>query len=784
MNYYIKYIKYKNKYLELKKSRINLIGGDLPIINNFNEINLFNIDNNNYQCMEKYLNPIYGLVMVESGYVINNYYLHKSKFINTKDSKIIVNITKDIPGNVQPNNDLMKLKPIDYGRYIVIKYIYMIDNSFFTISEKGKINFNPKLKIDKYDNDILQEFIIKIRKYIKLQDIDKICFHIILYCLWWVANNDEGISQYYDGINEVFGIVNKYLPFEKKINLIDKTITSNSDFEKILIQITHKSFKIFNQEWAKHFCPESQFELKSESELELESEKTNKKTYPDCGEVTARNFINLLIFDKKTFNIDLLQKLGAISQLIEYYNVFNNFEKQTETNNLFNIFNDKLNARDAWSKLIIFYANTNNNLNLIKSCGINNKFELNAGMNLNKTQTNFFQLIKNLLTGINSWKDLENNFIDEISDKTIDGVGDIFINHKEFGEIIIKCETGHYYMKIIKPNEIINSNFNNFTQNQQKIIKILNFDNEFAMSHTNVEKFAKSLTLDNYLWYNYNIEQLDYCLNSFTNMINIDVINKLIDLIFTDKFDSDSRRRMMINVDRNYFKLIIQNHSNDNKINDFTFVSNNLNFIYNFPNLKHLNFYCGNIFTDSLNLSPLSNIISIGNDFLSGGESRLFHAKDKLTEINLMPLSNVKIIENNFLKNRKHIQNIILPSLYNLQSIGDNFLYDCRSLTQIDFSGSQNLQTIGDNFLFDCISLTQINLSELTNLQSIGNWFLHGCKSLKQIDLSGLTKLETIGENFMVGCEKSLIIKYTKEQEKLFYNNKHINNNFYTIIIV
>ena len=151
---------------------------------------------------------------------------------------------------------------------------------------------------------------------------------------------------------------------------------------------------------------------------------------------------------------------------------------------------------------------------------------------------------------------------------------------------------------------------------------------------------------------------------------------------------------MEIYVDEKYFKSIIENHSNNNKINDFTFYSNDFNFIHDLPKLKHLNFYCKDIFIGNFDLSPLSNIVSIGNDFLAGGDTKLFYINDKLVEINLISLSNVKIIGNSFLKNRKRIRHINLSSLHNLQSIGDSFLYNCSSLTQINLSNLNKLESI------------------------------------------------------------------------------------------
>jgi len=45
-----------------------------------------------------------------------------------------------------------------------------------------------------------------------------------------------------------------------------------------------------------------------------------------------RNFINLLCFNGFTFDINKLIPLKPINQLIIYYVIFNNFEKQLDDN--------------------------------------------------------------------------------------------------------------------------------------------------------------------------------------------------------------------------------------------------------------------------------------------------------------------------------------------------------------------------------------------------------------------------------------------------------------------
>ena len=132
MDYYSKYLKYKTKYLELKKQ----FGGDKAFIKSMNVISLFD---DMSEEMNKYFNPIHGMILCYSGYIKNNYHLQKNKFINTRHGNIIAKISKDVPGDVQPTNDIMILKPIDFGRYIALKYIYMNNNFFCHKKKKDNI---------------------------------------------------------------------------------------------------------------------------------------------------------------------------------------------------------------------------------------------------------------------------------------------------------------------------------------------------------------------------------------------------------------------------------------------------------------------------------------------------------------------------------------------------------------------------------------------------------------------------------------------------------------------
>jgi hypothetical protein len=802
-----KYLKYKIKYLELKNNfNMEMIGGDLPYITKIDKINLFKPTIQSHKDMEPYLNPIYGLIMHKSGYIKNKFFLSKAQK-NTKSVSVqsessepsapsessksskpsepsklneyykYYRLLKEIPGQIQPNNENMEVKPIDIGRYIALLYISK-DYQNLSKMETRKIIYN--ICNNKFDANKIQKFFTNTLKLIKecfpivkTTNIDD--FHIILFCLWWVLNNDEGIKDYYTGINEIFEICNKYFT-DKQYDLINLEYydPNPNSFEQIIFEITKEDFKIYKQEQAKHFCPN----LKDE-------------TYPDCGEVTARNLINLICynFQTKKFDIDILNNYGGIGKLINYYTVFNNFTDQSSIKPV-DIYDVELNPRDAWSKLIISDEKAKHNLRLSNSCisrtqSFNNyNYELDSGMSLDVTNTNFFQLICNLLPKVTKWDDLlksddtikptkiikiENN----IDSK---GIGTIVIHHEELKKFIIYCEAHHFYMKHIKEKEE-EVDYTGFTGDKHDKISIL-------------LKKKEKINKDNYFWIDWSSELLVGMINKDTT--EIELKKKLLELSFTDQYDSDTRKRIKIDVDNNdFFNYFINNFRLNKKINEYTYKSNNFEFVKQLENLRHLNSIIKDKSIISIDLSPLSNITSIGDEFLwiclrlesidlsplinlTSISDDFLNGCDGLESINLSPLINLTSIGDNFLNGCIGLKSINLTDLTKVVSIGDDFLYMCKQLESIDLSYLINLKEIRSGFLRDCIKLKSINLKNLTKVVSIGDKFLYSCMQLESIDLSPLINLTSIGNDSFSRCTSLNNVIYTIKQNTLLTSIQRI----------
>jgi hypothetical protein len=782
-----KYFKYKIKYLRLKNTYLNIEmkGGGKPVLTNDN-INLFNLFNptiESHIMMEPYLNPIYGLYMCEIGFIINNYYLYKTfRDLTLNYARKIYNIitVNKATGTFLPTNTIFtNITPQIIGGYIALLYICKNNKDFIkNVQHKGlkvlKL-FKPE-KLSKENQKTLEDGIKTLQMYVdsailinqffpinESHNIDDLDFHIILYCLWNVLDNK--IEDYYIGINEVINICNFFLSLIKSpvkyepIYLTYKN-TETDTFEKIIFDITKKNFYIFEMEWAKHFCSSA-----------------NGTQYRDCGEITARNFINLICFDPETneFSITILQKYNAIPQLIEYYRVFNTFEKQLGV--LMNIYEHDLNARDAWSKLIIYFANYN--LRFKGHCNNGYPYELADGMATNGKTTNFFQLIHNLLQGIGKLDDLNSDMLQIYSNTDETGFGKIMIESKIYSNITIYCSSGHYEMIIDKTDRTDEYEYRKLSDNHKSKIHIL---------------LSEDIDIDNYFLIDWQLDT--HLIVRKIKRAKIELKKKLLELSFTDLFNSNIRMQIEIDAKTPLFAHFANMVKVDNKVNEYTYKSNNFEFIIELPTLTHLNCVITDSQIISIDLDYLLQIVSIGNTFLNGYRyleivkitdssikfnittighgficncinlknidltflSELTSIVDgflsrciSLEEITLTHLSKVISIGNDFLSDTK-LQKIDLTSLSNVKSIGDDFLFECKELKEIIFPSVLNITSINNNFLAECSELTEINLDSLSNVTSIGNNFLSLCTNLKNINLRSPLKLKSVGYNFLYKC--------------------------------
>ena len=780
------------------------------------------IEKYDYQ-MEKYMNPIYGLVYCEIGYIPNIFFLKQNHFkidnIPQTHIDIILNTCKQDGETItiRPTNELMRdtITVTDIGHYIAIKYVNMIAASdgakFVTLNAKktgyvpGSLyinnpKYNRNKEIQKQWSDVITS-VSKFNKYIPLNDDDVFAFHMILFCLWWKANNNNGFDEYYKGIQEVFDIVNHCFPpntkspgtpkkplilKEKKAQVVsnktpkprkinrfsdsssdyfsDSSSYSSSDssesdtppsFEQIVIKLTYLAFPLYDQEQSLHFCKE-----------------TKSPTYPDCGETTVRNIINILCFNGTNFDLSLLkEKEGetavlkeGVSELVKYYTDFNTFEMQSKINPGSYTYIKNLNARNAWSKLII--DNAQNNMRFSNQCETADTpygYDIDSGNSKDGKTQNILQMLNNLLPGVKTWDDLRNINITNVDASSLDknGFGKVYIfrSHIKF---TVHLQDGHFYVSISKKSNnqkdyshiknphqkyFLNILYKNITEVHREYIR--NTRN-YADDQIRIDNYTKEFFKFN-LDYNFSSEELAENINQGASYEYELVLKELLfQLSFTNRYDSDTRRRINIYIENDnpyslnaFFDKFVDVCHDSTKVNEYSFViTDSFEFVRKLPLLKVLNFvYKENSSVKTIDLSPLDQIEHIGDHFLSG--------YSELTSINLSPLENVKTIGNYFLSGCKKLDKIDLKPLSNITSFGSSFM-NKSGLYTIDLSPLINITSISNNFLTNCMSLSVIIFPEtFKNITRIGAFFLANSISLRTIDLSYFSNVTTINDYFL-----------------------------------
>ncbi len=825
--------------------------------------------------MEQYMNPIYGLVLCETGYVPNLYALKKSGLIDSfskyfaekiseniveEDEKmlkfkiaermilehaIIVNrtCTKENGSNMmKPTKKIMKMEEVeedeseseskskkkkekkqsitlvDLGRYIAIKYVNKFINPLFVeINEKHRtilINSEYEEITPKEKDDIIK-CIKFFNEFIKIGNDDIFNFHLLLFFLWWKVNTNERFNDYYQGIQEIFNIVNRHkenfiekypstiLPLVIGIDDDDELYIRDGfkSFEEIVLDSTRVKFKLYQQEYSLHFC----------------NKEFHPPSYADCGETTVRNIINILCFNGFKFDIELLKEKGAIPELIAYYTVFNNFEMQSMTEKT-RIFDMELNARDAWSKLLNMHSQYNVNFSSICKKDTKNAygFDIKGGLAKDGSKPNLLQMLQNLIPGITNWSHLINANIEEVKPEVsvaTTGIGNVEIKTSSGLNFIVNLKESHYFVAL--PNKIENMNYSYLSKYQEDILNIL---------------FKKKITKVNYIHVNFTPERL---VSLFLSSDIPEIKLGLFELSFTDKYDNDTRRQIQINPNSHFFNNIAEVCGNNERINEYHFLTmRDFKFVRKLPALRVLNLIVTNHKKDTgtIDLSPLSPLKKKkeggieeegggeggggggdgggGKEGGGGGEggggeggggggegggggveeeggieeigNNFLYEWENIEEINLKPLKNVHTIGEYFLFKCMNANVMGFEHLTKLTKIGDYFLCMNEYLhitnntpITVDLSKSP-IVSIGDHFLRQCIFIKTVKFNPEPIITSVGEGFLFNCTNLESVDLKCLENIATINNFFMEGCSNLTTVEFPNK----FKNLTEIKDNF------
>lgn len=462
--------------------------------------------------------------------------------------------------------------------------------------------------------------------------------HILLSVLWWIINNKSGALEYFRGIKEVFDNLLKYkdylllsdddielfkfdIPDDYEKYLFDKTELEKLDSIKIeeiiaKIDLLKNSFKTINYNvTTKTYCPNQDI------------------TYPDCGETALRNLVNLIAWNGKNFDINILHKYGPSEQLLNYYTIFNTIDKQLSPIKL-NFYDDNLDAKNAWSKIMFNLPEVKYN----RVCSSNQTlyYELNSGLNIKGTKLNFLTALSNLLTKINSLKDIDE--IKILEDKiSREGFGHIIFS-KENINFRLDFNPSHY--EFINLSKLGNININYPVHVVNNILKLI-FDESINFNIINSNSYLYVDWKKAYRYENRDDSALilfisdtrydkdRYVYNIILNyIVSNDQLTQRIDSLDFRLFDYNTIdlsifKRMGIEYDNKQIKSI-QIKNKNLKIDQFKhtlkkmdlFINDNYSYyLTNVNNLEELH-YAANIPINNLfqNLNNLKRL-TFGNDF-------------------------------------------------------------------------------------------------------------------------------------------------------------------------
>ncbi len=802
MNYYTKYLKYKNKYLQLRNILHRQHGGDKAIINDdeLAKINLFKeyylkVDLSNYTSKQKkeikknlkdlddFLNPIYGLVLSGNGFIKNTYNLHNVGF-TSNISNLCTGLFDLINDEIRLKTFLNQITLYEFGQYIGLLYIYkrlctnyINDNfqfkndilpNFKKLAEqikclnykKGKSSTNLTQEENNMLKDLqeqnkqersylecLQKKIDKIKNInekklfnLKIQDMiyNPLVFHLIIYCMWWQSDNYTGITEYYRGINDIFSIINDFIAVKNR-DLFDKNYFLITQTEINVNNINLSSFANVTS---------SGVNLRNKSEVQrILAEKNNKsKLYGFEAliyKVTNPKF-KIIDWGRRITNSFCRNRSDKYSDCGEtaVRNLINLccFD-ETNGNFSLNILSKLTNIKP----IILEYYTIYNNFNK----QISGEYEF-QGLQLNARDAWSYIIINNGANVKFGQSCVENG------DKTFDFSSGLSIDNENTNIFQLMQNllgiTNWSDIPNLKINENFDKNIGDYWPDcPQQIKKVWpkcpeNFINKNGKTGIgaitiNHKTFGNFILICNGMHYSFEYENKKNNEKEInTRDLDLQQIG-IINIIQNEEnivVDADNFIYLNLAVN-NIYKIV-------DKINKTT----NQNFKKKLIVLLASSTYINDNNFNKI-LIDVDDEIELLNFLLSKSLYQIFNRVHFIcSDFNFLTMFDNKHNIENFTCSIKDKTRIVSVDIKNVKSFSDNFMTECENLQTINFHGCTPSQ-IGTNFMSGCSNLIRINNLNFINVKEFKNGFLENCKIIKTIDFNGCEP-NKIGMYFMSEC--------------------------------
>ena len=243
-------------------------------------------------------------------------------------------------------------------------------------------------------SDLIEQLVKGVQEEEVLYPKDTIK-NILLGFAWKKAIDRTDFKKFYDGYSEKMGIAKKEIInldewadsyTQLDYNAIKRKYLNEFSFDDFIL--ASRGFDLFESILPPILRANSDYSL-------LTAFGGPEIAIKDCGENALRNFFNLLLFTtKKTFDAELLKKLGAKSTLIDFYNKYHDGTKIWE-----------LEAYKDWLVIVsnipgVQYAVNRTIAGSEIHTGIDAWPEVNG-------QSNMLKIINTLIPGADSWQHLK-----------------------------------------------------------------------------------------------------------------------------------------------------------------------------------------------------------------------------------------------------------------------------------------------------------------------------------------------------------------------------------------
>ena len=372
--------KYKSNNKNFKSEEINILNA---IKNNLNreERRRSKIkDDQNEKIIQKYKNNEYLKDFCNMEAVADK--IRKEKYIpkylnNIQEIKLeqIESYYKMILDNSKKKDKIIS------GEYFRQHFNKVFNHKTFDSIKKTIEQSNQQIN----SNSTLSDYakMVKEEIEIELQGI----FAVALSFLWNIANDKNGIKEYYRGLYQhIYNPEIEELLADQKPEFFDN------------YNINELKFKKDNQYSFNQLL--SIFKNKVKGALSFQGTE-NLGGWGDCVETSIKNFIKILIFNQSTRSFDLqkLKDLGA-NETSDIYLFFEKFNKDSDhsSNSVADFNGEKLNVRKAWAKIM------NGIPNVRYSKG---SYEIKPGNSKDDKKNNIEAVLEHLFN-IKTFSELEN----------------------------------------------------------------------------------------------------------------------------------------------------------------------------------------------------------------------------------------------------------------------------------------------------------------------------------------------------------------------------------------